>query len=118
MEVWEWSGNIWTKISCAGSLQVNRSKYAMGYDFVQKRTLIFGGITDDENPVDDFLSWDGKKWEKIKCDILPAPRNSAHFVSTPHGLLLYGGTIRKTGGGYVVSNELWSWGNQQWKKIN
>lgn len=116
MTVWEWTNKEWIKTRFGKEAPAYRSKFAFGYDPVEKVTVLFGGLTGDRVQLGDFWKWDGKTWKIIETKNTPVPRNSAHFASGKDRVLLFGGSVPKTGPekGLELSNELWIWKNGTW----
>lgn len=120
MTVWEWTGNEWIKSNFKSDCPAYRTKFALGYDPVEKNTVLFGGLSAERVQLADFWKWDGKKWKIIETKPNPVARNSAHFASGIDQLILFGGSIpgNAPGKGLELSNELWLWKNNEWTKIN
>ncbi|MGZ8542018.1 MAG: Kelch repeat-containing protein [Chitinophagaceae bacterium] len=120
MTVWEWAGKEWIKAVFEKEAPAYRSKFSIGYDPVDKVTVLFGGLSADRVQLGDFWKWDGKKWKRIETKHNPVARNSAHFASGTDQLILFGGSIPRNAPekGLELSNELWLWKNKEWILIN
>lgn len=72
-DTWEWDGRIWSSRSGPGPSA--RSRAAIAYDPVHRRSVLFGGRTAGNKPVvlGDTWEWDGSTWTLIEPVTSPAP---------------------------------------------
>ena len=118
--VWEWTGTKWEKIVCGNDYPSYRTRFATAYDPIEKQTILFGGLSEKREQLGDFWKWDGKQWRKIETKESPSVRNSSHFACGNNQLFLYGGSVPKPAPqeGIETCNELWSWKDNHWEKLN
>jgi hypothetical protein len=120
VSLWEWKDLHWKEIAPAGGNPPARSRFAFSYDAKLEACLLFGGLGKDREPLNDMWSWNGNAWHKILSGESPSPRSSTHLVGAGDRLLLYGGSVAKSPPqkGTALSNELWEWKNNQWRKLS
>jgi hypothetical protein len=59
-DTWSWNGTNWT--AKATSPVPIRSQFAMAWDGVRQRIVVYGGFTPSENPSSDTYLWSGTNW--------------------------------------------------------
>ncbi|HEX6891574.1 MAG TPA: hypothetical protein VF141_12780, partial [Chryseolinea sp.] len=110
--VWEWTNEEWKRVSCTGNCPEKRSREAVAYHPGLKATYMFGGRDSEREYLNDFWKWDGSRWTPIISAEVPDNRASAHLVLVNNELILYGGSLKGS-----LSNELWRWKDNVWKKL-
>lgn len=110
--VWEWANNTWRKMICSGECPQQRGRQAVAYHPGDKVTYMFGGRDNNREYLNDFWKWDGIRWARIGSTGVPDKRASAQLVYANNELLLYGGSIKGR-----LSNEVWRWKDNTWKKL-
>ena len=69
---------------------VARRHHALTYDTRSERVVLYGGVSDDNQFLDDLWSWDGNRWTLVAR---PAPSAGGAMYSDEHGnLILVAGT--------------------------
>jgi hypothetical protein len=78
-----------------------RAGYALAYNTVRQRVVLFGGVNDmNRNGFNDTCEWDGTEWTQI-ADTGPPPRMfpAMVFDSSREYLVLFGGLFLSGGSG-------------------
>ncbi len=95
-ETWTWTGGSWT-LKTPAHRPSPRRNVAMSFDPVQKVVVLYGGLVADQaegSEAGDTWVWDGVDWTRVgPLAGLPGQRQGAVMVTTPHGVMLFGGKI-------------------------
>ena len=60
-DTWAWDGKVWTRIATEGPPA--RIQFAMGYDTLRDRIVLFGGVNNKPQRIlDDLWEFDGTRW--------------------------------------------------------
>jgi len=99
VEVW-----LWSQKQDIGPLP--RGYHAMSYDSHQQQTLLFGGVSFNNEYLSDTWEWDGDAWTQV-ADTGPSLRafTSMTFDSKRNRTVLFGGA--DTSGN--ILNDTWEW---------
>jgi hypothetical protein len=112
-DTWEFSGNQnynWNRFEDPGP--EGRIGHGMWYDETDSVTLLFGGINQSGQYLNDTWVWNGQNWNKIDSTG-PAPRS--HFAYAydrdRHRAVLYGGI-----GSSGLFQDTWEWDGTSWSQ--
>lgn len=95
-DTWEWDGatDTWTKLTPAGLTPRARSGHALVYDAARKKTVLFGGVAEAADFMQDTWTWDGSGWTRVGTPSQPHPeaRTGHHmaFDAARGRVVLYG----------------------------
>jgi hypothetical protein len=100
-DTWEWDGSIWRDVtpeSEEDSPPPMRA-FAMVYDSLRKKTVLFGGR--DDSGLDGFdrtWEWDGSVWREVDALSQPSMRHecAAAYDSSRNRTVLFGGSSGET----------------------
>ena len=104
-----------------GSLEP-RTGYAMAYDPIRDRVVLFGGEGEPSNRGDTW-EWDGVDWRRMSPTHGPTPRTGAGMAFDPvnREVLMFGGWVLLTSGfpypTFTPVNETWSWNGTRWRQL-
>jgi hypothetical protein len=97
-ETWAWDGTNWaeacTAAPCDATLPPARSDFAMAYDSVRHKTVVFGGSgPSDDTWESDTWEWDGAAWDLTTQGLSPPGRTDSAMVfdEATGSMLLFGG---------------------------
>jgi hypothetical protein len=111
-DTWEWDGEEWVQREDVGPAA--RSEYAMTYDAVRGRVVLFGGAAADQTALGDTWEWDGSTWAQ-KSDFGPAPFARATLSPRGHGrVILFGGNPAPSAPPQEASALSWEWNGKHW----
>ena len=104
-----WDGTSWTAATPVVTPPARRNQ-SMAYDPIRKRTVMFGGTTDDL--LDDVWEWNGASWTGASV-VGPAARSGHALVFDPDRgrVIAYGDAA---GSHYDGVEDLWEWSGSQW----
>lgn len=117
-DTWVWDGSDWTEETPATTTPPPRYDFAMGYDGVNNRVVIFGGYRNDtQEYLNDTWVWNGTDWTEIPTTQALTPRSAVEMAwdSTAKELYLTGGRDQ----GYLDRQDTWVWDNTKndWVQI-
>jgi hypothetical protein len=118
-DTWEWDGTDWHEMKPEHSPSP-RQGASMAYDQEHGTMILFGGEDKSGNYMyNDTWLWDGKDWQQLFPENLPAPRRGAQmfFDGDTHQLLLAGGfTWKGTDKDKTPSpyGDTWAWDGSNW----
>lgn len=103
-ELWEWDGTTWTERTLSGPSP--RNFFALAYDEVRRRLVLFGGSV-NQQPLGDTWEFDGRTWTQALPMTAPSARafHSMAWDSRRQRVVLVGGE-NATG--------TWEWDGQTW----
>ena len=128
-DTWTWDGTNWKEIE--NDRPEHRALFAMWYDPIQKRTLLYGGLGRPNidarvTRFSDMWAFTGDRWTKLSVSETPGERMGSQYVVQPDGkVLLFGGLraekidpeddLRRQ----FYDNETWLWdgGASRWTKL-
>lgn len=113
-DTWEYDGYDWEKINTTNAPS-KRESHAMVYDPILKKTLLFGGKSDDSDP--NIWQYDGTNWSifmKSNTSNTPKVRygHSMAYCKEYNGILMYGGM-----NGDYIYDETWLLRNNTWMNM-
>ncbi|MCU0864622.1 MAG: hypothetical protein MUC36_12560 [Planctomycetes bacterium] len=80
---WEWIGDTWS-LRRTPTTPPPRADFALGYDPVRRRVVMFGGRPvfqySGGNTLDDTWEYDGIDWRSVVTPVRPTPQIRAHLV--------------------------------------
>jgi hypothetical protein len=138
-DLWEWDGarwtlrvensvtNGWTFLPQRGWVPnytvqpVRRARFAMAYDSLRGRTVIFGGmsLSPDQSQVTlkDLWEWDGTRWYFRSTNGPIARFDPSMTYDERRGrAVLFGGTITPGLGEQSDGQFVWEWDGEAWNK--
>jgi hypothetical protein len=94
-----------------------RSGFALAWDPVSRRLLLFGGEEADQHVANDTWAWDGRSWAQLPTAVRPPFGLAAAMAVDPHSgrLLLVGGTDGTSNTG--VNGGTWTWDGTSWHRL-
>ncbi len=109
-ETWLWNGTTWTQRTPAQS-PPPRALGTLSYDSMRRRVVLFGGVGNGENALDDTWEWDGSTWTLRTFDNAPGAREGHGMVyDQKRGrTVIYGGFV---GGTYAT--DTWTYDGNAW----
>lgn len=113
---WEFSTGTWTQIAPAMAPSI-RVDAAMAFHPTLGEVLLFGGIDDQGNGLDDTWSFDGVTWtQRNSSGPRPSPRGGARLATVlGRGLCaLFGGQDPVT---LAIANDTWEHDGVAWRQI-
>ncbi len=96
-ETWGYdpAANTWTNLKPAGEVPTGRSDAAMVYEPNTGNMILFGGVDEDFNCLDDTWSYDPafNAWTKLTTAEMPSARSGHGMAYDPHSktIILFGG---------------------------
>jgi hypothetical protein len=99
-DTWEWDGSRWQDVSPAS--EVDRPPamraFAMVYDSLRKKTVLFGGRDNSLDGFDQTWEWNGAVWRRAEAVSYPAKRHecAAAYDSIRNRTVLFGGSSGDT----------------------
>jgi hypothetical protein len=110
-DTWTWNGINWTP-EPAATKPPPRENFAMGYDPIRKRVVIFGGRRTLPLQNDTWL-WDGSTWTELTVGNRPPGREYAEMAWDPARgrLILFGGA------GAESFNDAWELTEDGWQFV-
>ena len=122
---WEWNGASWVRHlnadACGhGPLTVGNG-FALAYDAVRERVVLFGGTKVDTSDADDTWEWDGSSWCRVipedpEGDGNPNGRYASQMVYDENRgvAVMYG----QAGQGPIdADGTVWEWDGLSWRMI-
>lgn len=104
VETWEFDGVSWQRPAAGSANPPQRTEFAMAFDPVRRRTVLFGGYDQNGKPRGDTWEWDGSAWTE-------QTRASEAFLGT--------GGVFDTARGHmlsVVGGETWELDDLSWHR--
>jgi galactose oxidase-like protein len=81
-----------------------RSRHAMAYDVVRAQTILFGGVNNTPQRLNDTWAWNGKEWAELASGDKPGKRDRLSMSSDyRREIILFGGE------GERVFDDTWVW---------
>lgn len=111
-ETWGYDGTQWTQRFPSVS-PTPRIAFAMGYDPVRQRVVVFGGLTYHGGSfLGDTWEYDGQTWIQMGVAVAPTARAASElaFDYTRNELLMFGGEN--------APNDTWIWNGQRWLQLS
>ena len=114
-ELWSWDGEKWSLLEPETTCPRARNGQAMAYDFARDRLVMFSGVYEVSELLDDTWEWDGTDWHLMAPATSPAPRDNARMVYfEPIGsVVLFGGFLD---GDY--DKAIWQWDGIDWEILS
>jgi len=108
---WEWDGQSWAQKDGPPPTACDHVK--MVYDAASGESLLFSGLDESENPVNETWSWNGEEW-RLLSETGPESRGHFGFVYDPshEQTLLYGGYTS------TVTDDFWVWKDGAWQELD
>jgi len=120
-DLWQWDGSRWTEfVVGSGVRPAPRGAFAMAYDRVRGRVVVYGGASDPVMGVplfDDTWEWDGNMWEKRDVPGPSARSGSCMaFDEVSSTTILFGGRGDDEFG--TLLDDTWRWDGSGWTKLD
>lgn len=110
-ETWEWNGASWT-LQTPQNSPGQRFGFAMAFDTLRDRTLLFGGRIGNTNLAETW-EWDGTNWTLIGNGGPPGRHfHAMTYDEARDRTVLFGGWDNSIG---VVYNDTWLWNGSFWQ---
>jgi len=109
-ETLQWDGTSWVEPTLA-TPQIRRANFAMAFDELRRRVVLFGGVDEAGNALGDTWEWDGVTWIDRTPSSSPPPRSGSRMAcDRVRGVcVLFGGRIAG-----VTTDETWEWNGTSW----
>lgn len=112
-ETWLWDGTNW-KLASPTDRPTPRHGHAMAYDSERNVVVLFGGMDDKGNLLNDTWTWNGSAWTDLRVG---GPRiRSEHamaYDADRHEVVLFGGND-----GIDALDDTWVWNGTAWEMRN
>ncbi len=113
----EWNGTAWTTIQGA-TVPPHRTGHALAFDAARGRTILFGGVDDFFNGLNDTWEWDGTTWLQ-RTPALSPPAREQHVMAYDNvrqRVVLRGGISATPP--YAEFADTWEWDGVTWMRVN
>lgn len=116
-ETWAWDGVRWT-LRASLPIPGDRVGYAMCYDSVRARVVLFGGFSYG-SWLDDTWEWDGTAWSYRTVAIRPQGRSGHAMAYDPdrQRTVLVAGTNDLSYPHSSPYGDTWEWDGTQWQRV-
>jgi hypothetical protein len=114
-QTWEWDGQAWS-MKALGGIVPMRSRFALAYDAVRERTVLFGGrqIVSGSLCLQDTWEWDGQMWTQVAYSgPPPRERHAMTFDAARQRVMLHGGACASA----APMGDSWTWDGKVWTPI-
>ncbi|MBL8754713.1 MAG: hypothetical protein JNK15_15520 [Planctomycetes bacterium] len=115
-DTWEWNGTDWALVTVPTN-PGPRYRYAMCFDPVRARTVLFGGVTTQllAPPTNQTWEYDGTTWTQVTTAGSPGPRDRASmcFHAGIGKAVLFGGY-----NGTAFTNQTWTYDGATWTQAS
>ena len=116
-DLWEWNGQVWTKLQVTGSKPTGRSNAGITYDTDRGRVAMFGGLITNTGANAETWEFDGTKWAQVGL-IGPRPSARSHVMmaydSKLKRVVLFGGALEASFANPICYNDTWTWDGTRW----
>jgi len=111
---WEWDGLGWTLREPAHQPPTPLDSVWLTYDAARKKTVLFGGLWNAAQYLNQTWEWDGKDWTRLYPAHYPRPRELGMRGYDPKRkvCVLYGGQTTMS-----WFHDLWEWDGKDWKEV-
>jgi hypothetical protein len=112
-QTWEWDGTSWQQRT-SGSIPPGRFDFAMAFDSVRGRTVLFGGKSGLYGAMSDTWEWDGTTWtQRASGGPSGRQRHAMAFDSARGVTVLFGG--HRDISSYTANfGDTWEWNGSYW----
>src|SRR5436853_2222637 len=95
-----------------------RSFTSMAYDLSQKKMILFGGISNIGQPLNDTWEFDGVNWTQV-ADVGPSKRRFHQMVYdiSRKVMVLFGGNSHGELNFADVMGDTWEWDGNEWTEV-
>lgn len=109
-DTWIWDGENWEQVLVTGPSR--RSSFGFDFDPNTGRSLLFGGVGDAPDRLDETWSWGGGSWTNLSPTAKPSGRSHFPMEFNPGiGRMLMFGGFRDD----ARTNETWTWDGNTWR---
>lgn len=110
---WEWNGTVWQQRTSVVT-PPGRFDFALAYDSLRGRTVLFGGRSGQFGAMSDTWEWDGTNWAQRSTGG-PPPRlaHAMAFDSARGRTVLFGGH-RDISSFTAQFGDTWEWNGSYW----
>ncbi len=117
-DTWEWDGVTWRQRTTA-TTPARSGRYAMAYDTLRGRTVVFGGVQSTLLLGASNQTWeyDGNNWQQRNVAVNPGPLDGPAmcYAETLNTCVLFGGVTPVSG---AMSTATWLWNGTAWTQAN
>lgn len=117
-DTWEWNGATWTQRTTA-TTPTRSGRYAMAYDTIRGRTVVFGGVPSTLLLGASNQTWeyDGTNWQQRNVAVNPGTLEGPAmcYAETLNTCVLFGGVAPVSG---QMSTATWLWNGTAWSQAN
>lgn len=114
---WAWDGVDWTEEPPAAAPPRGLTEYAIAYDVIRNKAVLFGGgLVTSVNTLDwqrSTWEWDGTTWEQVTTQTVP-PERGGHamaYDSRRGVVVMYGGENN-----LGVPDDVWEYDGNDWTR--
>lgn len=115
-DTWEWEGSSWIAMEPQSPPPAARSRHAMAYDDSRERVLLFGGLDENFEVLQDTMTWDGEAWVTLdfgENDTPPARQYHSMAYDAARGeIVLFGGYD----GDFNALDDTWVFDGSSWEE--
>jgi cysteine-rich repeat protein len=115
-DTWEWDGQNWIDVTPATGSPPARHTFAMTYDAVRGRVVLFGGFVDGSGDLDDTWEWDGSRWTEVTPATGSPPQRFGHAMTYDPArdqVVLFSGFRQFEG----LLADTWTWDGTAWTEV-
>lgn len=115
VSVWVWDGAVWQLKQTGGpDAPGSRQGFAVAFDELRSRSVLFGGQDDSGTTLNDTWEWDGERWELRVTDMGPSSRRDhAMAYNRAWGrVVVHGGDNQ----GQEL-DDAWDWDGEVWRPV-
>ena len=109
-DTWEWNGITWEEVTPASGSPPERREHALVYDAGRQRVVLFGGVVNQFDALNDTWEWDGEAWH----DLTPASADDSPPAASQRGMAYDAARERVV---LVTGGETWEWDGETWHDV-
>ncbi|MFF2481519.1 fibronectin type III domain-containing protein [Paenibacillus sp. NPDC058071] len=110
--VWDVATNNWIQKTPAQS-PPGRGVMQMAYDGKNKNVVLFGGISQTIQSLDDTWTWNGTTWQQRNVTVKPPKRDFGMIAFDGSNVVMFGGEQVP---GNRKLNDMWVWDGTAWSE--
>jgi len=109
----EWNGTVWQQRTSAVT-PPGRFDFALAYDSVRGRTVLFGGRSGQFGSMSDTWEWDGTNWVQRSTGGPPPRQSHAMAFDAARGRTVLFGGHRDISSFTAQFGDTWEWNGSYW----